>query len=82
MTRQEREGWGVKVIDRLSSDLVHEFPDMRGFSVRNLKYMRKFAETWRDISVVQEPLAQITWYHHIASYYGMVLRGMADSRAA
>jgi predicted nuclease of restriction endonuclease-like (RecB) superfamily len=39
---------------------------MKGFSVRNLKYMRKFAKSWRDISVVQELLAQITWYHHIA----------------
>jgi predicted nuclease of restriction endonuclease-like (RecB) superfamily len=45
---------------------MHEFPDMNGFSVRNLKYMRKFAETYRDASIVQELLAQITWYHHIA----------------
>ena len=44
LTRQEREGWGAKVIDRLFSDLVHEFPDIKGFSVRNLKCMRKFAE--------------------------------------
>jgi hypothetical protein len=60
------EGWGAKVIDRLSSDLVHEFPDMKGFFSQDLKYMLKFAETWRDISIVQELLAQITWYHHIA----------------
>ena len=66
LTRQEREGWGAKVIDRLSTDLIHEFPDMKGFSVRNLKYMRKFAGAWRDIAIVQELLAQITWYHHIA----------------
>jgi predicted nuclease of restriction endonuclease-like (RecB) superfamily len=66
LTRQEKEGWGAKVIERLSSDLMHEFPGMKGFSVRNLKYMRKFAESWRDVSIVQELLAQITWYHHIA----------------
>jgi predicted nuclease of restriction endonuclease-like (RecB) superfamily len=66
LTRQEREGWGAKVIDRLSADLLHEFPDMKGFSVRNLKYMRKFAGAWRDMAIVQELLAQITWYHHIA----------------
>jgi len=66
LSRQEREGWGTKVIGRLSSDLMHEFPEMKGFSVRNLKYMRKFAESWRDVSIVQELLAQITWYHHIA----------------
>ena len=82
LTRQEREGWGTKVIDRLSSDLIHEFPEMKGFSVRNLKYMRKFAESWCDLQFVQEFAAQITWYHHIASYYGRVLRGMADFRAA
>lgn len=66
LTRQEREGWGAKVIDRLSSDLMHEFPGMKGFSVRNLKYMQKFARAWRDSAIVQELLAQITWYHHIA----------------
>ena len=66
LTRQQAEGWGAKVIDRLSRDLLNEFPDMKGFSVRNLKYMRKFAEIYRDAAIVQELLAQITWYHHIA----------------
>jgi predicted nuclease of restriction endonuclease-like (RecB) superfamily len=65
LTRQEREGWGAKVIDRLSSDLIHEFPEIKGFSVRNLKYMQKFARAWRHTAIVQELLAQITWYHHI-----------------
>lgn len=44
LTRQDQQGWGARVIDRLSADLVHEFPDMKGFSVRNLKYMRRFAQ--------------------------------------
>ena len=64
LTRQEREGWGAKVIDRLSLDLVHEFPDMKGFSVRNLKYMRKFAGAWRDFLFMQQVAAQIPWFHH------------------
>lgn len=64
LTRQEQEGWGAKVIDRLSSDLIHEFPEMKGFSVRNLKYMRKFAETWRDSPFVQQVAAQIPWFHN------------------
>lgn len=64
LTRQEREGWGAKVIDRLSSDLLHEFPDMKGFSVRNLKYMRKFAGAWCDSQFVQQVAAQIPWFHH------------------
>jgi len=40
---QEKEGWGAKIIDQLSRDLRKEFPEMKGFSTRNLKYMRKFA---------------------------------------
>ena len=43
LDRQGREGWGAKVIDRLSQDLRDAFPDMRGLSPRNLAYMRAFA---------------------------------------
>src|SRR6056297_3227786 len=68
LNRQNHEGWGAKVIDRLSVDLKYEFPEMNGFSSRNLKYMRKFAECWPDISIVQELLAQISWYHNLASF--------------
>ncbi|QYZ80133.1 DUF1016 family protein [Methanofollis formosanus] len=63
--RQEREGWGAKVIDRLSADLKREFPDMKGFSPRNLKYMRSFARAYPDEVFVQEVLAHITWYHTV-----------------
>ncbi len=42
--RQQQQGWGAKIIDRISFDLKHSFPEMSGFSPRNLKYMRKFAE--------------------------------------
>lgn len=66
LRRQNREGWGARVIDRLGRDLTREFPEMTGFSARNLKYMRKFAETWRNESIVQATLAQLPWYHHIA----------------
>ncbi len=38
---------------------------MKGFSIRNLKYMRQFASVYRDISIVQEQLAQLSWYHNI-----------------
>jgi predicted nuclease of restriction endonuclease-like (RecB) superfamily len=64
LSRQENEGWGAKVIDRLSRDLMHEFPEMKGFSVRNLKYMRRFAKTWHDFAFVQQVAAQIPWFHH------------------
>lgn len=66
LERQEREGWGAKVIDRLSADLRDAFPDMQGLSPRNLKYMRAFAAAWSDRQIVQEVLAQIAWYHNIA----------------
>jgi hypothetical protein len=66
LDRQQREGWGAKVIDRLSADLRQAFPDMRGLSPRNLKYMRALASAWPERQIVQEVLAQITWYHNIA----------------
>jgi predicted nuclease of restriction endonuclease-like (RecB) superfamily len=64
--RQEREKRGTNVIDRLSSDLKRSFPKMKGFSPRNLKYMRAFAEAWPEEPIVQAELAQITWYHNVA----------------
>ena len=51
LDRQERESWGAKVIDRLAADLKHAFPDMKGFSPRNLKYMRRFAEVWAEAGI-------------------------------
>jgi len=66
LDRQKQEGWGTKVIDNISKDLRKEFPEMKGLSARNLKYMRKFADEYKDGVIVQEALAQITWYHNIA----------------
>jgi predicted nuclease of restriction endonuclease-like (RecB) superfamily len=65
LARQQAEGWGSKVLERLSKDLKREFPEMKGFSRSNLKYMRAFAEAWPD-GIGQAPLGQITWYHNIA----------------
>lgn len=64
--RQKQQGWGAKVIDQLSHDLNTAFPDMKGFSTRNLKYMQQFAETWPDPQIVQQLVAQIPWGHNIA----------------
>lgn len=75
--KQAQNGWGSKVIDILAADLAQKFPESKGFSVRNLKYMRSFAEAYPLFPIVQValaqskdefmqvPLAQITWYHHI-----------------
>ena len=64
LTRQEQEGWGAKVIDRLAADLRRAFPDMTGLSPRNLKYMRAFAAAWPDEPIVQQAAAQIPWFHN------------------
>lgn len=66
LARQAQQGWGAKVIERLAQDLRAAFPDMKGFSPRNLKYMRAFAEAWPDAEFVQGVLAQLPWYHHLA----------------
>lgn len=65
LARQEQEGWGKNVIPRLSKDLSSEFPEMKGLSPRNLGYMKAFAEAWPDESILQEPLAKLTWFHNL-----------------
>jgi predicted nuclease of restriction endonuclease-like (RecB) superfamily len=66
LARQALQGWGAKVIERLAQDLRTAVPEMKGFSPRNLKYMRAFAEAWPDGQFVQEVLAQLPWYHQLA----------------
>ena len=69
LAREQREGWGAKVIDHLAADLRREFSDMTGLSPRNLKYMRAFAQAWpakSRASFVQQPVAQLPWGHNIA----------------
>jgi len=64
LQRQQEQGWGAKIIDQRAADLLQEFPEMSGFSVRNLKYMRAFAEVWPDEPIVQQVAAQIPWFHN------------------
>lgn len=66
LQRQRALGWGAKVVDRLSADLRREFPEMKGFSRANLLYMRALAESWPDMSIVQQLVGQIPWGHNIA----------------
>lgn len=61
---QAKQGWGSKVIEQLSKDLKSEFPDMKGFSPRNLKYMKRFAADYQDFTIVQAVPAQLSWYHN------------------
>ena len=64
LAKQNEEGWGSKVIPRLSKDFKREFPDMTGLSTRNLKYMRTFAEAWPDKTIVHQLGALIPWRHN------------------
>lgn len=63
--RQEKSSWGSKLLESLSKDLQIAFPETHGFSVRNLKYMRQFAQTYPDIEFGQQPVAQLPWGHII-----------------
>jgi len=65
LERQERAGWGARIVERLAQDLHREFPDVRGFSPRNFKYMRAFAEAWPDEAIVQQLVAQLPWGHNV-----------------
>ena len=62
----EHKSWGNKFIDNLATDIRIAFPESKGYSVRNLKYMAKFAETYPDRKFVQTVSAQIPWSHNIA----------------
>jgi len=77
ISQQEKgQGWGAKVVEQLASDLSKAFPDFKGLSARNLRYMRNFAIAWpelsilsdhdqgRDInSILQQPAAKLPWFH-------------------
>lgn len=62
LERAERERWGSKVIDRVSTELRTAFPNQRGFGARNLKYMQQMARTWPE-QIGQQAVAQLPWGH-------------------
>lgn len=63
LQRQEAQGWGAKVIERLAHDLKDAFPDMRGWSASNLKYMRFFAQHCPLGQFGQQVADQLPWFH-------------------
>lgn len=64
-TRQEAQGWGRKITERLSHDLRSAFPDMKGFSRTNLDYMRAFAEAWPEEAISQQAVGRLPWGHNL-----------------
>jgi predicted nuclease of restriction endonuclease-like (RecB) superfamily len=63
LDRQQQQGWGSKIIEQLSLDLKHDFPQMKGLGIRNLKYMQRFSAEIQDFEIVQQLVAQIPWGH-------------------
>lgn len=59
--RQETEGWGKAVVERLSADLRNEFGEKSGFSVQNLWYMRKFYREYKALPNLQPMAGEISW---------------------
>lgn len=62
---QDKSGWGAKVVDSIAKEIKLEFQDLKGFSPRNLKYMRKFALEYKNLEFVQQVVAQIPWSHNV-----------------
>ena len=62
----EHKTWGNKFIENLAADIRISFPDAKGYSIRNLKYMSKFAAEYPDEEFVQTVSAQIPWSHNCA----------------
>lgn len=65
LQRETQEGWGSKVVTRLSTDIRSAFPEVRGFSPRNLRYMKSFAQAWPDSEMLQQPVATLPWGHNV-----------------
>ena len=63
LERQTRHAWGKKLVERIALDLQSSFPELKGFSTRNVKYMRYFAEHCPDLRFGQQPAAQLPWFH-------------------
>lgn len=83
LERQQDQGWGSKIIDRLAADLRSEFPSMQGFSPTNLKYMRRFAATWPNAAAIgQRPVDQLPWGHVIELMTKVDDQGLRDWYAA
>ena len=75
LNKQKQEKWGTKVIDRIAGDLREEFPEIKGFSSSNLKYMRYFAKECPDLKIGQQPADLLPWFHIIA-----ILTNIRDSK--
>lgn len=58
------EQWGAKTVQNLSNDILREFPEIKGFSVRNLQFMRQFADCYPE-GIHETAVSQLPWGHNI-----------------
>lgn len=65
LLKQKNNGWGSKTVATLAKDLRSAFPDMKGFSLTNIKYMVQFAKVYPDFTISQQPVGQVPWGHNI-----------------
>ena len=63
--KQKDEGWGAKTVENLAKDLKSIFPEMKGFSLTNIKYMVQFAKEYPEFAISQQVVGQIPWGHNI-----------------
>ena len=60
VSEHSRKGkWGTGVIEAISEQLSKELPGLRGFSARNIRYMRDFFEEWTPLSILQPVVAKL-----------------------
>ena len=64
-TLEENSSWGNKFIDNVAIELKMSFPNLKGFSVRNLKYMKSFYNEYKDDEEFVQLVAQLPWKHNI-----------------
>ncbi|WP_104195454.1 YhcG family protein [Cryobacterium sp. M15] len=83
LQRTESEAWGSRIITQLAKDLRAEFPEMKGFSPSNLKYMRLFARAWPDRDAIgQQAAGQLPWGHLMLLLDKLDTPGLRDWYAA
>ena len=89
LAQQASQPWGSGFLENLSQDLMQEFPDMKGFSVRNLKYIRQWHRFWTESPIGQQAVAQLTaipWGHNLVilskcQNYGQALYYVQQTQA-